>query len=136
MQNDDGGWGARSDHENNLQFLNNIPFADHNAMLDPSTSDVTARAMECLGQDGLVVDSSAPAARACVSASRAVRRRIMVRALGRQLCLWDKRRLARARKSGREDIGTLSKGRRLVEVDSEFWTAASAKLPLPTTVRR
>jgi squalene-hopene/tetraprenyl-beta-curcumene cyclase len=51
MQNADGGWGA-FDHENNKQFLNHIPFADHNAMLDPSTSDVTARALECLGQMG------------------------------------------------------------------------------------
>jgi squalene-hopene/tetraprenyl-beta-curcumene cyclase len=51
MQNNDGGWGA-FDHENNLQFLNHIPFADHNAMLDPSTADVTARAVECLGQMG------------------------------------------------------------------------------------
>ncbi|HKV06447.1 MAG TPA: squalene--hopene cyclase [Candidatus Acidoferrales bacterium] len=51
MQNGDGGWGA-FDHENNLQFLNNIPFADHNAMLDPSTADVTARAIECLAQMG------------------------------------------------------------------------------------
>jgi squalene-hopene/tetraprenyl-beta-curcumene cyclase len=51
MQNRDGGWGA-FDHENNLQFLNHIPFADHNAMLDPSTADVTARAIECLGQLG------------------------------------------------------------------------------------
>ncbi len=51
MQNSDGGWGA-FDHENNRQFLNHIPFADHNAMLDPSTSDVTARALECLGQMG------------------------------------------------------------------------------------
>ena len=51
MQNGDGGWGA-FDHENNLQFLNHIPFADHNAMLDPSTADVTARAVECLGQMG------------------------------------------------------------------------------------
>ncbi|HKS82452.1 MAG TPA: squalene--hopene cyclase [Candidatus Acidoferrales bacterium] len=51
MQNSDGGWGA-FDHENNLQFLNHIPFADHNAMLDPSTADVTARAVECLGQLG------------------------------------------------------------------------------------
>ncbi|MGH9772894.1 MAG: squalene--hopene cyclase, partial [Candidatus Acidiferrales bacterium] len=51
MQNSDGGWGA-FDHENNLQFLNNIPFADHNAMLDPSTADVTARVIECLGQMG------------------------------------------------------------------------------------
>ena len=51
MQNADGGWGA-FDHENNLEFLNNIPFADHNAMLDPSTADVTARALECLGHMG------------------------------------------------------------------------------------
>jgi squalene-hopene/tetraprenyl-beta-curcumene cyclase len=51
MQNSDGGWGA-FDHENNQQFLNHIPFADHNAMLDPSTADVTARAIECLGQLG------------------------------------------------------------------------------------
>ena len=51
MQNADGGWGA-FDHENNRQFLNNIPFADHNAMLDPSTADVTARSLECLGQMG------------------------------------------------------------------------------------
>ncbi|HXX21023.1 MAG TPA: squalene--hopene cyclase [Candidatus Acidoferrum sp.] len=51
MQNRDGGWGA-FDHENNLEFLNNIPFADHNAMLDPSTADVTARALECLGHMG------------------------------------------------------------------------------------
>jgi squalene-hopene/tetraprenyl-beta-curcumene cyclase len=51
MQNSDGGWGA-FDHENNLQFLNHIPFADHNAMLDPSSADVTARAIECLGQMG------------------------------------------------------------------------------------
>jgi squalene-hopene/tetraprenyl-beta-curcumene cyclase len=51
MQNRDGGWGA-FDHENNMQFLNHIPFADHNAMLDPSTADVTARVIECLGQMG------------------------------------------------------------------------------------
>jgi squalene-hopene/tetraprenyl-beta-curcumene cyclase len=57
MQNRDGGWGA-FDHENNLEFLNHIPFADHNAMLDPSTADVTARALECLGQMGWSADHS------------------------------------------------------------------------------
>ena len=51
MQNRDGGWGA-FDRDNNLSLLNHIPFADHNAMLDPSTADVTARAIECLGQMG------------------------------------------------------------------------------------
>jgi squalene-hopene/tetraprenyl-beta-curcumene cyclase len=51
MQNDDGGWGA-FDHNNDRQFLCHIPFADHNAMIDPSTADVTARVLECLGRHG------------------------------------------------------------------------------------
>jgi squalene-hopene/tetraprenyl-beta-curcumene cyclase len=51
MQNRDGGWGG-FDKDNDKQFLNNIPFADHNAMLDPSSADVTARVLECLGQHG------------------------------------------------------------------------------------
>jgi squalene-hopene/tetraprenyl-beta-curcumene cyclase len=51
MQNADGGWGA-FDRDNNRTFLNHIPFADHNAMLDPSSPDVTARVVECLGQFG------------------------------------------------------------------------------------
>src|SRR5260370_31794736 len=49
MQNEDGGWGA-FDHNNDRQFLCNIPFAGHNAMIDPSTADVTARVVECLGR--------------------------------------------------------------------------------------
>jgi squalene-hopene/tetraprenyl-beta-curcumene cyclase len=51
MQNDDGGWGA-FDHNNDRRFLCHIPFADHNAMIDPSTADVTARVLECLGRFG------------------------------------------------------------------------------------
>ncbi len=51
MQNRDGGWGA-FDRDNNKTFLCNIPFADHNAMIDPSTADVTARVVECLGRFG------------------------------------------------------------------------------------
>jgi squalene-hopene/tetraprenyl-beta-curcumene cyclase len=58
MQNRDGGWGA-FDHENNMEFMNNVPFADHNAMLDPSTADVTARVLECLGQNGWTATSPA-----------------------------------------------------------------------------
>ena len=65
MQNEDGGWGA-FDHENNLQFLNHIPFADHNAMLDPSTADVTARAVECLGQMGWSANAPSDSAGASV----------------------------------------------------------------------
>ncbi len=48
MQNSDGGWGA-FDRNNNAEFLTHVPFADHNAMTDPSTPDLTARIMEMLG---------------------------------------------------------------------------------------
>jgi len=51
MQNRDGGWGA-FDRDNDRAILNHIPFADHNAMLDPSSPDVTARVVECLGRFG------------------------------------------------------------------------------------
>jgi len=51
MQNRDGGWAA-FDRDNDRKILCNIPFADHNAMIDPSTADVTARVLECLGRFG------------------------------------------------------------------------------------
>src|SRR5258708_1060646 len=51
MQNRDGGWAA-FDRDNDQESLCNIPFADHNAMIDPSTADVTARVVECLGRFG------------------------------------------------------------------------------------
>jgi squalene-hopene/tetraprenyl-beta-curcumene cyclase len=40
------------DRDNDQKSLCNIPFADHNAMIDPSTADVTARVVECLGRFG------------------------------------------------------------------------------------
>ncbi len=51
LQSSDGGWGA-FDIDNNAHYLNNIPFADHGALLDPSTSDVTARCVELLSMLG------------------------------------------------------------------------------------
>ena len=47
MQNGDGGWAA-FDRGNDRQRLTRVPFADHNAMIDPSTADLTARAIEAL----------------------------------------------------------------------------------------
>jgi squalene-hopene/tetraprenyl-beta-curcumene cyclase len=47
MQGKDGGW-ASFDVDNNRLVFTYIPFADHNAMLDPSTSDITARTLEML----------------------------------------------------------------------------------------
>ena len=58
MQNRDGGWGA-FDRDNDRRFLCNIPFADHNAMIDPSTADVTARVLECLGRFGWTAEHPA-----------------------------------------------------------------------------
>ena len=58
MQNRDGGWAA-FDRDNDRRFICNIPFADHNAMIDPSTADVTARVLECLGRFGWPAEHSA-----------------------------------------------------------------------------
>ena len=51
LQSKDGGWGA-FDADNAYHYLNNIPFADHGALLDPPTSDVTARCVSMLAQLG------------------------------------------------------------------------------------
>jgi squalene-hopene/tetraprenyl-beta-curcumene cyclase len=54
MQNDDGGWAA-FDRNINHELLTRVPFADHNAMLDPSCPDITARVLEALGHFGYQV---------------------------------------------------------------------------------
>jgi squalene-hopene/tetraprenyl-beta-curcumene cyclase len=51
MQSDNGAWGA-FDADNEFYYLNNIPFADHGALLDPPTEDVTARCVSMLAQFG------------------------------------------------------------------------------------
>jgi squalene-hopene/tetraprenyl-beta-curcumene cyclase len=51
MQSKDGGWAA-FDADNFHYVLNNIPFADHGALLDPPTADVTARCVSFLAQLG------------------------------------------------------------------------------------
>ncbi|MGA3003107.1 MAG: squalene--hopene cyclase [Acetobacteraceae bacterium] len=52
----DGGWGA-FEPENTHLHLNHIPFADHGALLDPPTSDVTARCVSFLAQIGMTTDN-------------------------------------------------------------------------------
>ncbi len=59
MQGSDGGWGSY-DKDNNHLVFNLIPFADHRALLDPSTADLTGRCLEYLGTVGY--DRSHPAA--------------------------------------------------------------------------
>jgi squalene-hopene/tetraprenyl-beta-curcumene cyclase len=52
MQGKDGGWAA-FDVDNNWNILSHVPFADHNAMLDPSCPDITGRVLEALAGCGL-----------------------------------------------------------------------------------
>jgi squalene-hopene/tetraprenyl-beta-curcumene cyclase len=51
MQSANGGYGA-FDADNTHYHLNNIPFADHGALLDPPTEDVTGRCLSMLAQLG------------------------------------------------------------------------------------
>jgi squalene-hopene/tetraprenyl-beta-curcumene cyclase len=56
LQCRDGGWAA-FDADNSYHYLNNIPFADHGALLDPPTADLTARCVSMLAQLGEPIDS-------------------------------------------------------------------------------
>ncbi|MCH2135047.1 MAG: squalene--hopene cyclase [Phycisphaerales bacterium] len=51
MQNEDGGWAA-FDRSRDRRVLEYVPFADHNAMQDPSCPDITGRVLECLSMHG------------------------------------------------------------------------------------
>ena len=55
LQSKNGGWGA-FDADNTSEYLNHIPFADHGALLDPPTADVTARCASMLAQLGHAAD--------------------------------------------------------------------------------
>ena len=63
MQSRNGGWGA-FDADNEYDYLNNIPFADHGALLDPPTEDVTARCVSMLVQIGEAAQGSPAVKRA------------------------------------------------------------------------
>jgi squalene-hopene/tetraprenyl-beta-curcumene cyclase len=64
MQSKSGGWAA-FDADNNWEFLNAVPFADHNAMLDPACADITGRVLEALAAHGLMREH--PAARRAIN---------------------------------------------------------------------
>jgi squalene-hopene/tetraprenyl-beta-curcumene cyclase len=62
LQSRNGGWAA-FDVDNTYDYLNNIPFADHGALIDPPTEDVTARCVSMLAQLGETRDNSEALAR-------------------------------------------------------------------------
>ncbi|MFM2295096.1 MAG: Squalene-hopene cyclase [Verrucomicrobiota bacterium] len=51
----DGGWAA-FDKDCTKNILEKVPFADHNAMLDPECADITARILELLGYENFPTD--------------------------------------------------------------------------------
>ena len=55
MQCRNGGWGA-FDANNDREIFTRVPFADHNAMIDPATADITARTLEMCGRLGVEAD--------------------------------------------------------------------------------
>lgn len=55
MQSRNGGWGA-FDADNDREILTRVPFADHNAMIDPPTADITSRVLEMFGRLGFAAD--------------------------------------------------------------------------------
>jgi squalene-hopene/tetraprenyl-beta-curcumene cyclase len=63
MQSSDGGWAA-FDVDNNWEILTHVPFADHNAMLDPTCADITGRTLEALAANGF--DRAHPACRRAI----------------------------------------------------------------------
>jgi squalene-hopene/tetraprenyl-beta-curcumene cyclase len=63
LQCKDGGWAA-FDADNAYHYLNNIPFADHGALLDPPTADLTGRCLSMLAQLGERPATSEPMRRA------------------------------------------------------------------------
>lgn len=63
MQSKDGGWAA-FDVDNNWEILTHVPFADHNAMLDPTCADITGRTLEALAANGC--DRTHPACRRAI----------------------------------------------------------------------
>lgn len=58
MQNDDGGWAA-FDRTKDRPLYDCVPFADHNAMQDPSCADITGRTLECLAHHDFSIDHPA-----------------------------------------------------------------------------
>ena len=86
-QSANGGWGA-FDADNTHYALNHIPFADHGALLDPPTADVTGRCVSFLAQIGLSSDDPVMRRRHRLPAARAGAGWELVWPVGHQFHLW------------------------------------------------
>ena len=100
MQCKNGGWAA-FDKDNTKTIFQYIPFADHNAMLDPPTVDITGRMLEMLAQYGFTRRRQARGEGGAVRPEGAGAGRKLVRPLGRQLSVWNVPGAARTGGDGR-----------------------------------
>ncbi len=101
MQSKDGGWAA-FDVDNNWEFLSHVPFADHNAMLDPTCADITGPRARSAGARTGRPRVIRRAARRRLSGPHPAARWKLVRPLGRRLYLRHLLRAARPARGGRE----------------------------------
>ena len=95
MQCKNGGW-ASFDKDNTKMIFQYIPFADHNAMLDPPTVDITGRILEMLASYGYTRRDKRVEKAIKFILQRAGAGRKLVRALGRELSVRDVPGAARA----------------------------------------
>ena len=72
LQSRSGGWAA-FDADNEYDYLNNIPFADHGALLDPPSEDVTSRCVSMFAQLGELPQASHSLSKALTYLSRTQR---------------------------------------------------------------
>ena len=82
----DGGW-ASFDKDCTKNILEKVPFADHNAMLDPECADITARILELLGYESWSTDHPQVQKALRVHPRTPGSRRLVVWPLGRELHL-------------------------------------------------
>ena len=113
MQCKNGGW-ASFDKDNDRMVFQHIPFADHNAMLDPPTVDITGRILEMLATYGY--DKNHPAVKKAITVypRRAGAGWQLVRALGRELHLRHGAGAARTGSHGHRSSRALYPARRRV----------------------
>ena len=94
MQSKDGGWGA-FDADNTSRLVGKMPFCDFGEVTDPPSADVTAHTVEALTAMGEGAGKPVRRGRGLAAAGPGGRR-VLVRALGRELRVRDRCRRARA----------------------------------------
>ena len=129
MQNRDGGWAAY-DVDIDNQVLTKLPFADHNAMLDPSCADITARVLELLGTLGYRADHPSVVRALDYLLQHPGAGGLLVRPLGRQLYLRHVAGLAGAASPRFPDGSPGDRaGRRMARVDPAALGSVGRNLP-------